>query len=718
MRYGKMGTAGFGVVLASLAGLTGTGIAGPSAAAEIEAPPSAQDNGDAVVKRVLVQATRRADLPLLTEPLVETPQTITLITAQMISLQGVSDLRDVLRFDPSVSAHADEDSGQGTNVAIRGFSARNDLYRDGQLDIGRYYRDAFDLDTVEVLTGPSSVLFGRGSTGGAVNSLSKKPALQAFQTADVTAGTDALARMTTDLNLPLSAASALRVNAMLHSSGTAGRDEVYNQRGAFSPMIGFGLGTPTQLTLGVLHQFDWGRPDYGVPWLDIINPVKISHPADGTWRSFYGFKNDYSRDTVDMATFEVRSQLDKTWQVRNQLRYAVFDRSFRATEPGVAALVLPGTPEASISVARTVRGVTSTESLLDDQASLSGRFVLWGITHKLVLGGETGHQTSNPTTYRYANVPGTTLIDPYAATAFSGSVSTKSDVRFSADTAGVYLGDTVEWGRVFEAEGVVRFDRFAAHYANSVPTSVKLDHTDNEPSFRAALIYKPAQAARLYLMWGTSFDPSAEGLSLSASNADLAPERNQTVEAGWKWELHRSALVSAAMFRTVQTNYRETSPLDPTVTTLAGTARSQGVELLAQGRVTPRWLVLAGYTYLDAQIISSPNADLRQPLQNAPRNSVRLFSTYDLTSTFTIGGAFDQSSSRAPSSFRDANGYLQRIPGFATVSALARYQVHAGVSLQLNIQNVFGAHYYDGVDDNHVNVGAARSAHLTLSVRD
>ena len=111
MRYGKMGTAGFGVVLASIAGLTGAGIASPSLAAEIEAPPSAQGSGDTIVKSVLVQAPRKVDLPLLTEPLVETPQTITLITAQMISLQGVSDLRDVLRFDPSVSAHADEDSG-------------------------------------------------------------------------------------------------------------------------------------------------------------------------------------------------------------------------------------------------------------------------------------------------------------------------------------------------------------------------------------------------------------------------------------------------------------------------------------------------------------------------------------------------------------------------------------------------------------------------------
>lgn len=125
-----------------------------------------------------------------------------------------------------MSAHADEDSGQGTNVQIRGFSARFDLYRDGQLDLGQYYRDPFDLDAVEVLTGPSSVLFGRGSTGGVVNDVSKTPLLEPLQAAALSVGTDDLARISTDLNAPLSPSAALRLNAMGYTSGLAGRDLV------------------------------------------------------------------------------------------------------------------------------------------------------------------------------------------------------------------------------------------------------------------------------------------------------------------------------------------------------------------------------------------------------------------------------------------------------------------------------------------------------------
>ena len=221
-----------------------------------DAPKGAETGGPTALQSVLVQAPRKIDLPLLTEPVVETPQTITLITSQMIAVGGLSDLRDVLKLDPSVSAQADEDSGQGTNVQIRGFSARNDLYRDGQLDIGRYYRDPFDTETVEVLTGPSSVLFGRGSTGGAINSVSKKPGLDPRQSGGASVGSDGLARVTADVNAPLSTSSALRVNAMAHTSGTAGRDEVYSQRGGVSAVVALGLGTATQGTLGFLHQSD------------------------------------------------------------------------------------------------------------------------------------------------------------------------------------------------------------------------------------------------------------------------------------------------------------------------------------------------------------------------------------------------------------------------------------------------------------------------------
>ena len=700
---------------------------GPEVMVTRKAPPPAKaasgaHDDDRVDDRgVVVRAPRKLALPLLTEPVMETPQTITLITEQIMQLGGQTDLRDVLRLDPSVSQHADEDSGQGVNVEIRGFSARFDLYRDGQLDIGQYYRDPFDLQTVEVLTGPSSVLFGRGSTGGAVNEVSKKPTLDPHLAATVSAGDDDLGRLTADVDAPLSPTSALRIDGVAHYSGTAGRDQVNTSRVGLSPVVGFGLGTPTEVTVGLMHQSQWGRPDYGVPWIDIGQPGGqpggVSHPAAVPWHDYYGFKDDYSRVTADIATVAVTHELTPGWTLNDQARYASYSRSFRATEPGVGPIVAPGTPLDDVTVTRTVRGLSSTETFLEDQANVSGRFQLWGVTHKLVIGGAVGRQTSDPTTLSYAGVPGTNLVSPDETSDFSGVVKVKSAVTFTADTAGAYIGDTVEYGRLFEVEGVARIDQFNAAYRNTIPSPVALKDDVTQPSYRAAFVYKPASAGRIYVMYGTSFDPSAEGLSLSASTADLAPEREHTVEAGIKWELHRALLLSGAVFSTVQENYREPSPTDPSLETIAGTARSRGVELLAQGRITPRWTVLAGYTYLDARIIASPNDDVGRPLQDAPRNSVRLFSAYDVTSRLTLGGEVNYASSRVPSSVPDANGFWQQVPGFTTLSALARYQLQPNLSLQLNVDNLLDAHYYDGLDDNHVNVGAGRSVHLILAFR-
>jgi catecholate siderophore receptor len=706
--------------------LLAAALAAPAAAAEAAGAPSGEAAAASApaakpgaakatnLEGVVVRATRRVDLPLLTEPLVETPQTITIIPAEAIQLGALADLRDVLRFDPSVSQHADEDSGQGTNVQIRGFSARNDIYRDGQLDLGQYYRDPFDLETVEVLTGPSSVLFGRGSTGGAINDVSKKPSLTAHEAGTLEVGSDSLGRLTADVDAPLSPTAALRVNAMAYDSGTAGRDKVYSSRGGVSPVLGLGLGTPMEVTISLMHQSQWGRPDYGAPWIDIGAKGSVTHPAPGVWSNYYGFKDDYARTNADMATVALKHDLDGGWVFRDQLRYAAFDRSFRATEPNVDPLVAAGAPLDNLTVTRTVRGVQSTESFLEDQASLSGRVQLGDFTHKPVFGAAVGRQTSDPTTFGYSKVPGTNLISPDEDANFSGVTTVKSNVRFHADTADAFIGDTIEYGHLFELDGVVRIDRFAAHFTNSVPTPVTLDHTDTEPSYRAAFVYKPAPNGRIYVMYGTSFDPSAEGLSLSAKTTDLVPERNATVEAGIKWEFNRTLLLSGAVFRTVQANFREASPTDPTVTTIAGTARSQGVELEAQGRITPQWLVLAGYTYLDAKIISSPDADVGRPLQDAPRNSLRLFSAYDVTPKLTLGGSVDYSSSRAPSSFADANGFFQQVPGYATVNLLARYQLRPDLGVQLNVDNLLDKRYYDGTDDNHVNVGAGRSAHLSF----
>ncbi|HEY1753142.1 MAG TPA: TonB-dependent siderophore receptor [Caulobacteraceae bacterium] len=668
------------------------------------------------VAPLTVDGQRQPAAPLLTQPVAATAQTITVIPAEVIELSAVTELRDVLRFDPSVSAHADEDSGQGDNVQIRGFSARFDVYRDGQLDLGQYYRDPFDLAAVEVLTGPSSVAFGRGSTGGVIDDIAKAPTPQALDAAALSFGTDHLARLTADVDAPLGPGAAFRINGMGTTTGVAGRDVARYRRAAVSPALALGLGGATELSLSWLHQTQWDRPDYGVPWIDIGVPGRdVSHPAAVPWHDFYGFKDDYSHTDADVGTARLTHDLGGGWTLTNQLRAAAYARSYRIAEPTIAPIVAPGTPLAALAVARTERGGHSSESLVEDDLDATGEVSTFGVTHTLVVGAALGRQTSDPTTLSFSGVPGTRLVDPDEDQAFSGVAKPKTVVRFSADTAAAYAGDTAQLAPAWQLDLGARVDRFAARFSNAVPAPAAFDHTDVAATWRAALVWRPAPSVHAYLMAGTSFDPSAEGLSLSASTADLAPETTRTLETGVKWQAAPALLVTGALFRTTMFNAREPSPTDPTLQILAGTERVQGLELAAQGRVTARWLVLGGYTFLDARVVASPDDDSGQPLQDAPRHNLRLFTAYDVGGRWTVGGGLGYQSSRVPASVPDANGFRQQVPGYWTASALLRYRLGPHLQLQLNADNLFDAHYYDGLDDNHVNVGAGRSIHLTIA---
>jgi catecholate siderophore receptor len=685
----------------------------PAAPSEASAPRAHDSDLDAV----LVNGARISDLPLLTQPILETPQTITTIAEEVIQLQAASDLREVLRNDPSVSAHADEDNAQGTNVQIRGFSARYDMYLDGQLDFGSYYRDPFNLEQVQVLTGPSSVLFGRGSTGGAIEQVSKKPQTDEFADGTASIGTDRLKRITADVNVPVQDGAAARVTGMAQEGGVAGRDVVGTKRIGIAPSLALGMNSTTQLTISYLYQGQWDKPDYGVPWVDIGPVTNISHPAAVPPDNFYGFPSDYSRVSVNILTATLRSQLADNVSLRNQIRYGVYDQNYREAEPGVGPVIASGAPLSSVTVTRTERGGRAHQTFLDDQLSVNATFETVGVKHTVVAGAEAGRQVSDPTVLKFAGVASTNLITPDEGQGFSGTAAPSSIVHFTAQTQALFATDTVRLGERWELNGAARLDRFASDYRNQVPTLVTLEHTDVIASWRAAIVYKPIPDVSVYGMYGTSFDPSAEGLSLSAATADLAPERSHTVETGIKWDPNRYLLVSGALFRTVMSNLREVSPIDPTIQILAGTARSQGVEIQAQGYVATGWLALAGFTYMDASILSSPNGDRGSQLQDAPRENLRLFSAYDLTSKLTIGGGVDYTSSRVPGTVVDPNGFRQEVPGYWSASVLARYRIASRINLQLNVDNIANRRYYDGVDDNHVNLGAGRSARLSFIVQ-
>lgn len=659
-------------------------------------------------------------LPQFTEPLRDTPQSVTVVPRQLMDDQNTTTLRDVLRNVAGISIAAGEGGSQGDNLTLRGFTARNDIFLDGMRDFGSYYRDPFNYEEVEVLEGPESVMFGRGSTGGIINQVSKTPGLSPFVDGNLTLGTDLTRRATLDVNQPvpeLGTNTAFRLNLMGNDSQVADRDVAENKRYGLAPSLTFGIGTPTTLTLSYLHQSEDDIPDYGLPWLKFSG-----EPAPVDRSNFYGFKSDYLRTDVDIVTAKLEHQVNESINLRDQFRFANYQRNFRITEP----IITPtnAAPLDTLNVNRNQLAGRSTETFLWDQLDGTIDFNTGPVEHTLVAGGEGGRETSDPIRFSYTGVPTTSLLNPDENQPFSGTASVRSKVQTDATSFGFYALDTMKFGDHWELCGGVRWDYFDANYhaaaTASSPTPQAFEQTVTKPSWRGALVYKPVEKGSIYFTYGTSWNPSAESLSLTAGNADVPPEENETFEFGTKWDLFDNRLsVRGSIFRTDKTNARETNPADPTEVVDGGEQRVDGFEFALSGHITKEWQIFATYDYLDSEVVKSKffPAAVGQPLNNVPRNTLSLWTTYELPHNFEVGGGLNVVSSRTANSATRAtpDTVIERADGYWTLNAMVKYKMSKRITLQANVYNLTDNYYLDQLHPNHVIPGPGISALFSSS---
>lgn len=732
----------------ALAGTASPAAAQSTEAGAIQLPPvsvEAAPSGDYKVDQPSLQK--------LTQPLRDTPQSIETVSRQLMDDQGATTMRDALRNVPGISLAAGEFGAQGDSLTIRGFTARNDIYIDGMRDFGSYYRDPFYLDGIQVLKGPSSILFGRGSTGGVIEQDSKTPQLTPLTAGTLGFGTDATKRLTADVNraLPdLGPGTAIRLNVMGHESNVAGRDVTQNDRFGFAPSFAVGLGTPTRMTFSYLHQSEYDVPDYGLPWLyQSASGARsaTAHPAAVSAGNFYGFENgDYLRTNVDVVTAKLEHDVGSAVVLRDQVRYAHYARQFRITEPqiygtaaagasGSSVLVSPSTSLASLNVSRNQLYGDSVETFLQNQAEMTAQLRTGPFAHAVVTGFEIGQETSDPNRNSTIGPYSTTsLVSPDPSQAYNASTYLASKTKTTADTQAAYALDTVTLDDHWQIMGGVRLDRFDASfnqttYANPVTGrgagSVSFSRVDTMASWRGALVFKPLPNGSVYFSAGTSFNPSAEAVSLLASTASLAPERNETYEIGSKWDLLGEKLtLNGAIYHTEKLNQRETDPNNSSYQILAGDAVAKGVELEAIGRMTDRWQVSGGYAYTYSEIVKSPNSsstsDLGRPLANAPRHTGNIWTTYKLPWQVQIGGGINYVSSRFASSTPTTVGgvnFWKQVPSYWTSNAMAKYPLTDNVDLQLNVYNLTNKFYYDQIHPSHVVPGPGRSALFTISYK-
>jgi catecholate siderophore receptor len=691
--------------------LTGTGVG-----YKITAKDTVTLEISGVVASVDVLGKEIISSPKYTEPLRNVPQTISIIPKAVIEEQGATTLRDVLRNVPGLTVVAGEGgTPAGDNLTLRGFSARNDIFVDGARDLGPQSRDPFNLEQVEVVKGPSSSFNGRGSTGGTINLVSKSPGLQPSFGGSLNFGTDRTKRVTTDVNLPvkrlgLGERTAFRLNTMWHDSGVAGRDVVKNERWGLAPSLGFGVGTPTRLTLSYVKTKQDNISDYGIPWVPATNTALIAYrdkPAPVPRNTFYGLKNrDGEKLNSDLATVKFERDFDDNLTFRNQFRYGRSTRDSIATPPRFANTT-------TTAINRELRAWKTEDEIWDNQADMRARFSTGKITHALVTGAAITRESNIRVTRTGPNSP-TTLLNPNTNDIYPGVITTSPIVGdLTADSQALYVLDTAKVSEKFDLNGSLRWDRFDADGVSTAGAAVK--RVDTMVSWRAGAVYKPKPQGSIYGAYGTSLNPSLEGLSYNTANTAIEPEKTYTAEFGTKWDLVRERLsVSGAIFRVDKTNARTPGVLpDDPPQVLQGTQRVDGIELGASGTISRNWTVLAGYSLLDTKVVKSNTAvEVGKRLQNTPRNSFNIWSTYRFFGKLTVGGG-----PRFVGKRFGNNTNTRFVESYWTVEGMASYPLTSHIDLRLNLYNLNDAYYFDRLGGGHVVPGPARAANLSLGFR-
>ncbi|WP_374554288.1 TonB-dependent receptor [Aquitalea pelogenes] len=643
------------------------------------------------------------------------PQSITVVNQQLMQDQGVATLKDALRNVPGITFAAGEGGRSGDQVVIRGFSAATDTYRDGMRDIGQYNRDAFNDEKVEVLKGASSMLFGRGSTGGVVNQVSKSPYLGNKLEGDLTIGTNDYQRVTADINQMTGDHSAVRLNLMDTHDGSD-RGAAKNERWGIAPSVAFGLGEPTTVVLSYMHQEENNVPDYGVPYNSVTRqPLSVDRSK------FYGFDSDYEKTSADIVTAKVTHDFGNGTELSNQLRYNRFWRDVSPTAPRLAS----SDTSATGLMRRSKPMRDGVDQSVNNQTDLTTRFATGDIRHTLLTGLELTYELSDTSRYALLNtLPTTTIGNPVSSTAYNAARYRSSNTKFQASDIALYGMDTIELTRQWKAVLGARFDRFEGDYnvrgfnsngsVNSSNT-YDLSRTDNVWSWRSGLIWQPDMAQSYYFSYGTSFNPSGETYSLDKATAKVDPEKNRNIELGAKWDLlDGDASLRAALFRIEKTNERNTDPDDTTLVTLSGKRHTNGIELEGSGRLTERWEIFAGVTFMDSKIDKAApglNSTTGKMPRYTPRATGNIWTTYKFTDQITGGIGATYVGKR----YANETNTLY-LPSYTVANAMLSYETKH-YRLQLNLNNLGNKTYYDGAYTGHATVGTPREAQLTIGLK-
>lgn len=726
-----------------------------SAAAQSNAPEPAQADPAPVLPAVRAKATAeptgKETLRATTtsigkgkQELRDIPQSVTVVTEKLIDDRNVDTLKDALKQTAGIAFQAAE--GAEEDIRLRGFSlqASGDIFIDGMRDPAFYERDTFNWDRLELLRGSASMLFGRGSTGGAVNQVSKQPFAMTQHEVSFTLGSGDYLRAVADFNLRTGEDAGLRINAMVTDAHNHGAR--IDKRG-IAPSYRWGIGTRNEFQVGALALRNDNGIHYGLPWL-----TPGASGGDWLWPTdpnrYYGMASDLARSGTTQAHASHIHRFGGGREVKTQVRAAEYTRDQRAS--AIRFVAAAQQPDGLAVTSDTFGGATLLQrsggagvqlktmnmDTVHAQSDYSGRHQWLGLDHSVQAGVDLAHEkfenfglaSTSPTLAKPRTTVGTPDDGAWIDESQRALVRNRT---FTAKGLGAYVQDLVQIAPMWKLLAGLRWDKLDGRYRNiaiaanpnnacAVTPASTIERGDSLWSRRVGVLFQPTPLQSYHLSYGTSFNASGDTYQYDAGTANTPPEKSRNVELGAKIDSAGGNVTTrVALFHSTKYNERnrDAESVDACNYVLSGKRHAAGFELDLTGRITKDWEVYGSYAFIpSARVDESSGAQGTEVVGSrpglTPRHSGTIWTTYQLTPRWRVGGGLNARSSDRPVGL--AAGSRIVAPKFVTADLMAEYALQ-DLSYKLSLTNVTDEHYADFLYRGHYIPGKGRAVQATLT---
>lgn len=652
-------------------------------------------------------ATRSASATRTDTAIHETPQSISVVSKDVVEDLGATRLQDALDYAGGVG-RANNFGGQGlTTFTVRGFTT-GEFYRNG-FPINRGYPNMPDANTIErleVLRGPATMLYGRGDPGGTFNVVSKQPLAERTVTLGSQLNDQGMKRGTLDASGPLDEEGRLayRLN-VVGEGGDTFRDHVETERYGVTPVITWQATDDTKVTF---------EGDF----------MRNNHPLDRGLTRFPNQRGTPSRDTFwgdkdagklhndnNMAQLRFEHVLNDNWTLGGGFQWldgSLKGNAIEANGPGSL-----GADGRTLQRNFNYRKLEWTDK--DYQLNLTGHFSTGGFDHTLLTGIEYEDYDYKSIIQRSSAAAGTypiDIFDPVYGQTRPALTRTPTHDKENLKTYAAFVQDQVALTERLKVLAGARFERFEHDYQNYVGKSWQA--ADNAVTPRVGVIYDLTDTVAVYADAARSFKPNT---GASREGGGFAPEKGKSYEMGIKWEaLDRQLSVDAAIYQIEKKNVLTTDPVDNTFSVAAGQVRSRGFDLNVAGNLTPEWRVIGGYAYVDAEVPRDNTLRSGTRLMNIPRNSFSLLNVYDFQDGALKGLGLGAGGKYVDQRAGQTANTAFSMDAYTVVDLLGYYKVNERVRLNLDVKNLFNREYEEGAFGNiYAYPGAPRTVQVGIA---